>query len=346
MNPSPKDTVTSTSGQSRTIMKVCDSNISSLREESTPVARKRRMTEQLSSSNTSKAPRRGFELDEELSLEESRNEIDYEDNEKIIRKPPMHPDLPRKRVLELNKRDDSSRLRKTIQWLEEGGKKLREDLAEVRSELHEERRASRMMKKDILFAVREARSLEAAKYQTIISELKTKISELMENSNIQLTSKRNSEVRAVFIKNDNYKREISSAKKRLVENDETIKKLKSNSIDSVVGNNSLKRRKLDGPDFKRMENEIRNLRQANKHLEDKLQTVIEAEQSRTAELRVVYEKHEAEMNALKKALRSETIKMMDEIKSKERENEKLEKIIKKMKSNNSSISKDELVRSD
>jgi hypothetical protein len=65
-------------------------------------------------------------------------------------------------------------LRKTIQWLEEGARRLREDLANVRTELHEERRATKIAKREFEAALREARFAEAAKYQPIIAELKTR----------------------------------------------------------------------------------------------------------------------------------------------------------------------------
>jgi len=69
---------------------------------------------------------------------------------------------------------DAARLRKTIQWLEEGARRLREDLANVRTELHEERRASKIAKREFEAALREARFAEAAKYQPIVAELKTR----------------------------------------------------------------------------------------------------------------------------------------------------------------------------
>lgn len=71
-------------------------------------------------------------------------------------------------------RSDATRLRKTIQWLEEGARRLREDLANVRTELHEERRAAKIAKREFETALREARFAEAAKYQPIIAELKTR----------------------------------------------------------------------------------------------------------------------------------------------------------------------------
>jgi len=69
---------------------------------------------------------------------------------------------------------DAARLRKTIQWLEEGARRLREDLANVRTELHEERRASKMAKREFEAVLREARIAEAAKYQPIVAELKSR----------------------------------------------------------------------------------------------------------------------------------------------------------------------------
>lgn len=71
-------------------------------------------------------------------------------------------------------RSDASRLRKTIQWLEEGARRLREDLANVRTELHEERKATKIAKREFEVVLRKARITEAAKYQPIIAELKTK----------------------------------------------------------------------------------------------------------------------------------------------------------------------------
>lgn len=72
------------------------------------------------------------------------------------------------------KKGDVPRLRKTIQWLEEGARKLREDLANARTELHEERRAAKIVKREFETALREVRIAEAAKYQLIITELKTR----------------------------------------------------------------------------------------------------------------------------------------------------------------------------
>lgn len=72
------------------------------------------------------------------------------------------------------KRSDVPRLKKTIQWLEEGARRLRDDLANVRTELHKERRAAKIAKREFEVALREARIAEAAKYQLIITELKTR----------------------------------------------------------------------------------------------------------------------------------------------------------------------------
>lgn len=72
------------------------------------------------------------------------------------------------------RRDETVRLRKTIQWLEEGARRSREDLANVRTELHEERRAAKIAKREFETALKEARFAEATKYQSIIAELKTR----------------------------------------------------------------------------------------------------------------------------------------------------------------------------
>lgn len=71
-------------------------------------------------------------------------------------------------------RDAAPRLRKTIQWLEKGARRLREDLANVRTELHEERKTAKIVKREFEAALREARIAGAAKYQPIIAELKTR----------------------------------------------------------------------------------------------------------------------------------------------------------------------------
>lgn len=71
-------------------------------------------------------------------------------------------------------KDNVERLRKTILWLEQGGRKLREELAAVRTELHEERRAAKLTKRELDNAIKQAKQLEAAKYQHIIAEIKSR----------------------------------------------------------------------------------------------------------------------------------------------------------------------------
>ena len=125
------------------------------------------------------------EMNKDTKDSPSRNSVDNpaeqdvkDEVEKLSKKPPMHPDLPsRLRLLSSgggNRRDDTTRLRKTIQWLEEGARKLREDLAETRAELHEERRAAKLAKREIEVAAREARAAENAKQHRVIVELKTR----------------------------------------------------------------------------------------------------------------------------------------------------------------------------
>ncbi|XP_044019010.1 protein PFC0760c-like isoform X1 [Aphidius gifuensis] len=252
MNSLPKDTVTSTKCYS-TLIDVNDPKIIvSPRAESTPGARKRRMMEQ-PSSNTSKTPRKDPAITRVTN--KVPDKIKYEKNNEIMQKPPMHPDLPRKRILELSKRDDSTRLRKTIQWLENGAKKLRDDLAEVRSELHEERHATRVLKKKIFDSV-----LNAHIDKSIIADIKIKLSDVMRNSSAQIPM---NDRRADSSINKNHKREILEARKKIVEANEKMKNLKTHSIDSG-GFSSLKRRKIDKPDFKRVDSEIQSLRQINK----------------------------------------------------------------------------------
>lgn len=117
------------------------------------------------------------ESDETKITKGATKEHDDDSEHLSVKLPPMHPDSPRIRLMGLssiNRRDDSARLRKTIQWLEEGSRKLREDLAETRSELYEERRAARLARREVEVAVREARSAESAKHQRIIAELKAR----------------------------------------------------------------------------------------------------------------------------------------------------------------------------
>lgn len=75
---------------------------------------------------------------------------------------------------EIPKRDEALKLRKTIQWLEEGARRMREDLASTRAELHEERRAARLARRELDSAVKEAKTGEAARHLQVISELKAR----------------------------------------------------------------------------------------------------------------------------------------------------------------------------
>ena len=89
----------------------------------------------------------------------------------LLKKPPDAVERCRRRM---EKADDVMRLRKTIHWLEDGAKRMREDLAAVRSELHEERKAAKLARRELDTAIREARTSEAARNQQIISDLKAR----------------------------------------------------------------------------------------------------------------------------------------------------------------------------
>ncbi|KAK2584152.1 hypothetical protein KPH14_006583 [Odynerus spinipes] len=231
-----------------------------------------------------------------------------------------------------NVKDESTRLRKTIQWLEEGGRRLREDLANARTELHEERRAAKLVKREIEAAIREAKATEAAKYQLIISELKSRLSrsgsaESNCASPSPLSSSSSSLTKVDLMKDENHRREISAMKKRLAESENTIRRLKWETL-NLQGKSAPCR--LDGSscaEVRRLQTEIHALRTNNEKLEAKLRIAIDAEKARTAELRIQHENHEAELIALRKSLRSETIKMMDEMRGKSREIEKLSKLL-------------------
>uniref|UniRef100_A0A0C9RW73 Jakmip3_1 protein n=1 Tax=Fopius arisanus TaxID=64838 RepID=A0A0C9RW73_9HYME len=304
-----------------------------IRAEANPVNRKRRMTEQ-PPSQTPKAPRQGLvnpvddQTNRATDLPEIGADESLHDYIRLTKKPPVHPDVPGKRQLEVqnsNRKNDSARLRKTIQWLEDGARRLREDLADARSELNEERRASKIFKRDVEIALREARYEEAVKHQRIINELKLRLAQLPSRGPDPINL---NNARGEMLKDENHRREITIAKKRLAEADETIRKLRSSSLD--LGSTDMnKRRKLNAPDIQRMDHEIKRLRETNKRLEDKLQIVTEAERVRTFELRAQHENHEAEICALKKAQRTDTIRMMEVIRSKERDIEKLEKLAKR-----------------
>ncbi|CAB0031774.1 unnamed protein product [Trichogramma brassicae] len=77
-----------------------------------------------------------------------------------------------RRLAKSPKRDEADRLRKTIHWLEEGARQLREDLAKARSELHEERKAAKIAKRNFEAKLKEAITAEAIKYKKIIADLK------------------------------------------------------------------------------------------------------------------------------------------------------------------------------
>ncbi|XP_011691884.1 PREDICTED: janus kinase and microtubule-interacting protein 3 isoform X2 [Wasmannia auropunctata] len=222
-------------------------------------------------------------------------------------------------------RNDATRLRKTIQWLEEGARRLREDLANARTELHEERRAAKIAKREFETALREAKFAEAAKYQPIIAELKTRIVQSASPSPSPSPSFKSDPV-----KDESHKRELSTLRKRLIDAEGTIRKL-----EQLVKSQANTTRNINGTsscgDARRLEAEMRNLRTENEKLEDKLRIALNAEKTRIAEIRAQRENHEAELSALRKSLRSEAIKMMDELRGKSREIEKLSKLLKRRK---------------
>ncbi|CAD6208694.1 GSCOCG00003504001-RA-CDS [Cotesia congregata] len=171
--------------------------------------------------------------DEENLQKDSRDSI-------IVKnKPPIHPDIPHKRLISVNRRDDSTRLRKTIQWLEEGARKLREDLADARAELHEEKKSAKMARRDIEKAVKKARNQEAKKYQNIIADLRARC-------------------------------EILVARKRRAELNQTIENLNSDSSDSDDCTKR-KRKYSNEAELRTIECEIRNSQMVNEELEQNLQ---------------------------------------------------------------------------
>ncbi|XP_014612414.1 PREDICTED: janus kinase and microtubule-interacting protein 1-like isoform X2 [Polistes canadensis] len=287
------------------------------------------------SSNQRKSKRLSKRPDERECQEKRRIESDT-CVENIKRKKQEQDTSVKRLVLSNNNvKDESGRLRKTIQWLEEGARRLREDLANARTELHEERRAAKLVKREIETAIREAKATEATKYQLIISELKTRLSRgssaesncTSPSPSLLLSSSLSSSSKVDLVKEDNRKREISAMKKRLVESENTIRKLKLDSL-NLQGKGAPC--KLDGStcaEVRRLQTEIHALRANNDKLEAKLRIATDAEKARAAELRIQHENHEAELAALRKSLRSETIKMMDEMRGKSREIEKLSKLL-------------------
>ncbi|KAK0183323.1 hypothetical protein PV327_001374 [Microctonus hyperodae] len=329
------------------------------RIESNPAARKRRMTEEpvsktpktprhheiginesrvLNSSNSSHVAKKcliddcsietlknatnhtdklQFELDDEheenniyVNNDENRN------NWQLIKKPIFQGDLSQKYATNKNRSDDSAKLRKTIRWLENNAKKLREDIAEVRCELHEEKKASCLAKRQIESAIKNARIQEAMKYERIIADLKTRLSQPLScrTTNNSLNTKTN------LLKEQNYQYEVTTTKKRLAETNETIRKLKSNSLDSHSCR-VIKKKPVSDNDSQlyQMTCHIEDLQQANKKLENKSQ-VIETEKLPPANLtRVQNGKHELQMNSSKSSQQNNIINTMRGIRSKQRE---------------------------
>ncbi|XP_070159848.1 janus kinase and microtubule-interacting protein 3-like isoform X1 [Polyergus mexicanus] len=226
-------------------------------------------------------------------------------------------------------RSDASRLRKTIQWLEEGARRLREDLANVRTELHEERRAAKIAKREFEAVLREARIAEASKYQPIITELKNRIAHFVPP--LSLPSPLPS-FKSDSVKDENHKRELSTLRKNLAEAENTIRKFEKQFMKSRTNTTRNTNSISSYNDVRRLEAEIRTLHAENEKLEEKLRIALNAEKTRIVEIRVQRENHETEFSALRKSLRNETIKMMDELRSKSREIEKMSKLLKRRKS--------------
>ncbi|XP_074100305.1 uncharacterized protein LOC141528252 isoform X2 [Cotesia typhae] len=274
------------------------------RVESNPVARKRRMDE-LPLSKIPKAPRRDSKDDEctvssnSVSLKEltgtsstdkltdshcainnreiSSSAITTVDDEENLQKdsrdsiivknkPPIHPDIPHKRLISVNRRDDSTRLRKTIQWLEEGARKLREDLADARAELHEEKKSAKMARRDIERAVKKARNQEAKKYQIIIADLRARLTK----NPFQVSLDNSTSLKSEQSKDDNQRCEILVARKRRAELNQTIENLNSDSSDSDDCTKR-KRKYSNEAELRTIECEIRNSQMVNKELEQNLQ---------------------------------------------------------------------------
>lgn len=225
------------------------------------------------------------------------------------------------------KRSDVPRLRKTIQWLEEGARSLREDLANVRTELHEQRKAAKIAKREFEAALREARIAEAAKYQFIVTELKTKIAHFAPpfSSLSPLPFKSDS------VKDENHRRELSILRKNLSGAGSTIQRFEWQFMKSRTNTSRKANDTSSYNDVRRLEVKIRNLHAENEKLEEKLRIALNAEKIRIVETRVQRENHETELSALRKLHRNETTKIMDELRSKSREIEKLSKLLKREK---------------
>ncbi|XP_032680429.1 janus kinase and microtubule-interacting protein 3 isoform X2 [Odontomachus brunneus] len=232
-------------------------------------------------------------------------------------------------------RDNAARLRKTIQWLEEGTRSLREDLANVRTELHEERRAAKIAKREFDFALREARCAEAAKYQPIIDELKTRLaysaSPSPSPSPPSSPSSSSLPFKPDLVKNENHGRELSTLRKRLAEAESTIRRLEWQSAKSRANTARNADGTSPGGEARRLEAEVRSLRAENEKLEGKLRVALNAEKTRISEIRDQQRNHEADLSALRESHRSETTRMMDELRGKDREIEKLSKLLNNRK---------------
>ena len=80
--------------------------------------------------------------------------------------------------------------------------------------------------------------------------------------------------KAEFLKDENHRREISALKKRLAEAEATIRKLRSSSLDPPAEWSNGKRRRIetrvDASELKKLDNEVRSLRVANKKLDERL----------------------------------------------------------------------------
>ncbi|XP_058794891.1 janus kinase and microtubule-interacting protein 2-like [Phymastichus coffea] len=223
--------------------------------------------------------------------------------------------------------DDATRLRKTIHWLEEGGRRLRQELTEARSQIYEERKAAKLARRELEAAVKEARNAEAAKYASVVVELKARLAQSPSPSVNDCPS---SSSKTDILKDENHRREVAALKKRLAEAESTIQKLKTNSLDRSRVRKKTKEDesvKAGNAELRKLAIEVQNLRTANKKLEEKLHVAEESARARAAELRAQHETHEAESAGIQRALRSDTIKLIDEIQSKNREIEKLERLL-------------------
>ncbi|XP_023290272.1 trichohyalin isoform X2 [Orussus abietinus] len=324
VTPSGRKPEESRQNVDRDPMKIPENSETFMSENSTSEKLEQTLEREIRGDEDDHALKGSLESEDCKDLEVARAEEDS----RTSKRPVLHVEGPRREVTRTSRRDDSERLRKTISWLEEGARRMREDLASTRAELHEERRAARIIKREMDTAVREARNAEAAKYQLIVTDLKTRLSQSPSRSTSE--SSASTTAKAEMLKEENRRREMSALKNRLGEAEATVRKLKADSLDPGCPG---KRRKLDpvAPiDLRKLEADLRDARRLNKSLEEKLHVVSEAERARAADLRAQHERHEAELVILQRTLRADTIKMMDELKSKDREIEKLEKLLREL----------------